>query len=40
MLELIEYSDSDWVESYDDRKSTTRFVFYFREVTFTWSSKK
>ena len=39
-LELIGYSDSDWAGSYDDRKSTTGFVFYFGEATFTWSSKK
>jgi hypothetical protein len=34
------YSDSDWVEEIDDRKSTTSFVFYMRDTTFTWNSKK
>ena len=39
-LELIGYSDSDWARSYNDRKCTIGFVFYFGEATFTWSSKK
>ncbi|KAK2974052.1 hypothetical protein RJ640_006244 [Escallonia rubra] len=39
-LELAGYSDSDWVGSCDDRKSTTGFVFYLGETAFTWSSKK
>ncbi|KAJ8769571.1 hypothetical protein K2173_005174 [Erythroxylum novogranatense] len=39
-LELVVFSDSDWAGSYDDRKSTTGFVFYFGSTTFTWSSKK
>jgi hypothetical protein len=39
-FELVGYSDSDWVGDMDDRKSITSFVFYMRDTTFTWSSKK
>ncbi|PKI72006.1 hypothetical protein CRG98_007622 [Punica granatum] len=39
-MELIGFSDSDWAGSYDDRKSTTGFVFYLGDTAFTWSSKK
>jgi hypothetical protein len=34
------YSDSDSARDIDDRKSTTSFVFYMEDTTFTWSSKK
>ena len=27
-FELIRYTDSDWVGSVDDRKSTSRYVFH------------
>jgi hypothetical protein len=39
-LELMDYSDSDSARDIDDRKSTTSFVFYMEDTTFTWSSKK
>ncbi|KAK2979862.1 hypothetical protein RJ640_002775 [Escallonia rubra] len=39
-MKLVGYSDSDWARDVDDRKSTTRFVFYFGEAAFTWTSKK
>ena len=39
-LELMGYSDSDSARDIDDRKSTTSFVFYMEDTTFTWSSKK
>ena len=39
-FELVGYSDSDWAGDMDDRKSTTGFVFYIGDTTFTWSSKK
>ncbi|KAK2975344.1 hypothetical protein RJ640_009698 [Escallonia rubra] len=39
-MELVGYSDSDWARDMDDRKSTTGFVFYFDEATFTWTSNK
>jgi hypothetical protein len=37
---LVGYSDSDWTEDMDDRKSTTGFVFYMGDTVFTWSLKK
>ena len=39
-FEHVGYSDSAWVGEMDDRKSTTSFVFYMEDTTFTWSSKK
>jgi hypothetical protein len=36
----VGYNDSDWARNMDDRKSTTDFVFYMGDTTFTWSSKK
>jgi hypothetical protein len=33
-FELVGYSDSDWAEDMDDRKSTICFVFYMRDTTF------
>jgi len=37
---LVGYSDSDWGCDQDERKSTTRYVFYFSSTTFSWTSKK
>ncbi|KAM1651788.1 hypothetical protein ACFX1X_004522 [Malus domestica] len=37
---LTGYSDSDWAGDFDDRKSTTGFVFFMRDTAFTWMSKK
>nr|GEW86789.1 hypothetical protein [Tanacetum cinerariifolium] len=34
------YSDSDWHRDVDDRKSTSGYVFFMGETTFTWASKK
>lgn len=34
------YSDSDWAEDNDDRKSTSGFVFFMKNIAFTWMSKK
>jgi hypothetical protein len=39
-FKLFSYSDSDWAGDMDDRKSTTGFVFYMGDTTFTWTSKK
>ena len=37
---LVSYSDSDWAGDGDDRKSTTGFVFFMGNTSFTWMSKK
>jgi hypothetical protein len=37
---LVGYSDSDWGRDLDERKSTTGFVFFMGDTSFTWSSKK
>ncbi|XP_061373189.1 secreted RxLR effector protein 161-like [Gastrolobium bilobum] len=37
---LVGYSDSDWCGDVDDRKSTTGYVFFMGNTTFTWVSKK
>ena len=38
--ELIGYTDSDWVGSIDDRKSTSSYVFHMGSGAISWSSKK
>ncbi|KAH9725216.1 hypothetical protein KPL70_007788 [Citrus sinensis] len=37
---LVGYSDKDWGGDVDDRKSTTGFVLFMGDTTFTWMSKK
>ena len=37
---LLAYSDSDWCGDIDDRKSTSGYMFFMGEITFTWYSKK
>ena len=37
---LVGYSDSGWAGDGDDRKSTTGFVFFMGNTSFTWMSKK
>ena len=39
-FKLVGYNDSDWAGDMDDGKSTTSFVFYMGDTTFTWTSKK
>ncbi|KAG6466231.1 hypothetical protein ZIOFF_075949 [Zingiber officinale] len=39
-FKLEGYSDSDWGGDIDDRKSTTGFVFFMGDTTFTWMPKK
>jgi len=39
-FDLVGYSDSDWAGDMIDKKSTTGFVFYMRDITLIWSSKK
>jgi Reverse transcriptase (RNA-dependent DNA polymerase) len=34
------YSDSDWCEDIDDRKSTSVFALHVGDTVFTWLSKK
>ena len=37
---LYGYLDSDWGGDQDERKNTTRYVFYLGSTTFTWMFKK
>ncbi|KAE8732520.1 Detected protein of unknown function [Hibiscus syriacus] len=37
---LVGYSNSDWCNDVDDRKSISRYVFFLGDTTFTWLSKK
>ncbi|XP_061364779.1 uncharacterized mitochondrial protein AtMg00810-like [Gastrolobium bilobum] len=37
---LIGYTDNDWCGDVDDRKSTSGYVFFMGNTTFTWISKK
>jgi len=37
---LIGYSDSDWAGSYDDRKSTSGYVFCLGTNVISWCSRK
>ena len=39
-LDLIGYTDSDWVGYGSDRKSTSGFVFMLRSGPICWSNKK
>ncbi|KAA0059797.1 putative mitochondrial protein [Cucumis melo var. makuwa] len=39
-FKLEGYCDSDWVGDTNDRKSTSGYVFFIGNTTFTWSSKK
>nr|GEX56205.1 zinc finger, CCHC-type [Tanacetum cinerariifolium] len=39
-FKLVGYSDSDWAESKDNRRSTSGFLFFLCNNAFTWSSKK
>ncbi|XP_038887044.1 secreted RxLR effector protein 161-like [Benincasa hispida] len=39
-FDIVGYCDSDWSSDLDDQKSTTGFVFFIGETTFTWMSKK
>jgi hypothetical protein len=37
---LVGFTDSDWVDDPDDRKSTTGYVFSLGSGPITWSCKK
>ncbi|GMI79370.1 cysteine-rich RLK (RECEPTOR-like protein kinase) 8 [Hibiscus trionum] len=37
---LVGYSDIDWCRDIDDRKSTSRYVFFMGDTAFTWLLKK
>ncbi|XP_074326671.1 secreted RxLR effector protein 161-like [Apium graveolens] len=39
-FKLVGYCDSDWAGDIDDRKSTTEYVFFIGDTSFSWSSKK
>ena len=39
-LDLIGFTDSDWVGDSTDRKSTSGYVFMLAEGLIIWSSKK
>ena len=38
--DLVGYTDSDWVGSVDDRKSTSGYVFHMGSGAISWASKK
>eukprot|EP00253_Pinus_taeda_P035278 PITA_35278 len=38
--DLVGYTDSDWAESVDDRKSTSDYVFHIGSGAISWASKK
>eukprot|EP00253_Pinus_taeda_P029123 PITA_29123 len=38
--DLVGYTDSDWVGSIDDRKSTSGYVFHMGSGAISWASKK
>eukprot|EP00253_Pinus_taeda_P015147 PITA_15147 len=38
--DLVGYTDSDWVGSVDDRKSTSGYVFHMGSRAISWASKK
>jgi len=40
VVELVRYTDSDWVGDVETRKSTSGYVFYLGSTIFSWSSKK
>jgi hypothetical protein len=35
----VGYIENEWAGNMDERKSTTTFIFYIGNTTFTWSSK-
>jgi hypothetical protein len=37
-FELVGYSDSNWAIDMNNRKSTTSFILYMGDTTFTWNS--
>lgn len=37
---LVGYSGSDWAGDEDNRESTSGFIFFMGNTTFTWMSKK
>ena len=37
---LVGYTDNDWESSFDDRKSTSRYVFHLGSRAISWASKK
>ncbi|XP_027192639.1 secreted RxLR effector protein 161-like [Cicer arietinum] len=39
-FKLFGFCDNDFAGDIDDRKSTSRFIFFMGDCAFTWSSKK
>ena len=40
IVKLVGFCDNDFAGDIDDRKNTTRFVFFLGDCAFTWCSKK
>jgi hypothetical protein len=38
-MEVLGYCDADWGGDFEDRRSTTGFVFMIRGVAISWSNK-
>ena len=39
-VNLLGYTDSDYVQDIDDRKSTSGYIFFLNEAAICWSSRK
>lgn len=39
-LKLIAYVDAGWGSNFDDKKSTTGYLFYLNDTIISWSTKK
>ena len=40
MLDFHDYSDADWVDTKDDRFSTSDYIFFVVEESISWSFKR
>lgn len=39
-LKVVGYTNSNWSDDLDERKSTTGFTFFMGDIIFLWNSKK